>query len=174
MHIVCRLPVAGNGLMVFENGSICWNNLFLTKHTHTHTPPPKTHTHTHPPHTHTHTPFYTSFGLKWILHILVLIGGVPGRGRARGRVPPETSKWKIFADLPGKKRQGKKVKWSRKEGNRKMEGFLFAVHFKKKQWNSFWFWKKHFTPGKKSGKMTLPLWKIFLLHPWSLWCYLWF
>ena len=34
-------------------------------------------------------------------------------------MPPETSDREISADLPGKERQGKKGKWSRKEGKSK-------------------------------------------------------
>ena len=110
-------------------------------------------------------------------------------GGAGGRVPPppETSDREIFADVSGKKRQGKKGKgvkiekkrwkkvenWKWKQENVRKRGedffffffflFLFAFHFWKRRkfvlglpkWE-FSTGKKHFTPGKKSGKMTLP------------------
>ena len=100
-----------------------------------------------------------------------------GRGQS---APPETSDREIFADVSGKKRQGKKGKrgenWEEKAmkgGKLEMEAgkrqkkrwgpFFFAFHFWKRRkfvlglpkWE-FSTGKKHFTPGKKSGKMTLP------------------
>ena len=47
--------------------------------------------------------------------------GVPGEGwgDGGGRVPPKTSDWEIFADLLGKKRQGKKGKGGKMEKKRR-------------------------------------------------------
>ena len=39
----------------------------------------------------------------------------------REECPPETSDREISADLPGKEKQGKKGKWSRKEGKSKIK-----------------------------------------------------
>ena len=112
--------------------------------------------------------------------------------------PQETSDREIFADLPGKKRQGKNGKGGKMEKKRRkiVKGkveieneertfffcfvlfcfvclfFFFAFHFSKRRkfvlgvpkWK-FSTGKKHFTPGKKSGKMTLPLQKNFPVTP---------
>ena len=113
-----------------------------------------------------------------------------------GQSPPETSDLEFSADLPCKQTQGKKGKWSRKEGKSE-KGMWKIVNWKEEklqneerafvktyllrftfQTTFFFFlavpnWefstgKKHFTPGEKSGKLTLcPLWKIFLLRPCS-------
>ena len=49
--------------------------------------------------------------------------GVTGRGEERSRAGcPQTSDQELSADLPGKDRQGKKGKWSKKEGKSKREG----------------------------------------------------
>ena len=116
---------------------------------------------------------------------LVSTSGVTGRG-AGGRVPPETSDREIFADLTGKKRgkdNGKGENEEEKKENCKREGgkiengwrekfeneerifffFFFFFHFSKRRklllglpkWK-FSTGKKHFTPGKKPRKMTLP------------------
>ena len=104
--------------------------------------------------------------------------------------PPETSDWEIFADGSGKKRQGKKGKgvkiekkkrkivkregWKlERESYKRGEDFFFlAFHFWKRRkfvlclpkWE-FSTGKKHFTPGKKSGKWLCPLRKVCLLRP---------
>ena len=104
------------------------------------------------------------------------------RGAGGAECPPETSDRDIFADVSGKKRQGKKGKgvkiekrrWKIGNGSRKMLEkevrtlfffffFFLAFHFWKRRkfvlglpkWE-FSTGKKHFMPGKKSGKMTLP------------------
>ena len=101
------------------------------------------------------------------------------RGAGGQSAPPETCDREIFADISGKKRQGKKRKWVKIEkkrweignGSRKTVEkevrtfffFFFAFHFWKRRkfflglpkWE-FSIGKKHFAPGKKSGKMTLP------------------
>ena len=52
------------------------------------------------------------------------ISGVYRRGGGQeGRVLPQ----RLLADLPGKERQGKKGKWSRKEGNGKGEGEILKM-----------------------------------------------
>ena len=122
---------------------------------------------------------------NWTITCSGVTGG--GGGGAGGQsAPPETSDREIFADVSGKKRQGKKgkgVKLRRKGGKLEMEvgkrqkkrwgPFFFFFHFWKRRkfvlglpkWE-FSTGKKHFTPGKKSGKMTLPPQKICLLRPW--------
>ena len=95
---------------------------------------------------------------------------------------PQTSDREIFADVTGKKRQGKKGKrdenWEEKKENCKREGGKLEMEVRKvikrgedPFFFQFWKWqkfvlslpkwefsigKKHFTPRKKSGKMTLP------------------
>ena len=118
--------------------------------------------------------------------------GVTGRGG--GSVPPillmGTFCWRI-----GKKEARKKRKrgenWKEKKENCKMEGEQLEMEEGKviksveDFFSPFHFWKrrkivlghpkwefstgnKHYTPGKKSGKMTFcPLWKICLLRPWQ-------
>ena len=104
-------------------------------------------------------------------------------GGAGGRVPPETSDLEISAGLSGKKKrqekkgkngeekkenckkEGVKLKW--KEGklqNEERTSFFFSFYFSNPlkfvlgltKWK-FSTGKKHFTPAKKSGKITLPL-----------------
>ena len=99
------------------------------------------------------------------------------RGGRGAECPPETSDREIFADVSGKKRQGKKGKWwklSRKGGKLEMEAgkrqkkrwgpfFFFAFHFWKRRkfvlglpkWE-FSTGKKHFTPRKKSENDFAP------------------
>ena len=113
------------------------------------------------------------------------------RNRWGAECPPKTSDREIFADVLGKKRQGKKEKGVKIEKKRrkivkgKVENwkldmevgkvikrgedpfffffFFFAFHFWKRRnfvlgppkWE-FSTRKKHFMPGKKSGKITLP------------------
>ena len=118
------------------------------------------------------------------------LSGVTGGG---AECPPETSDREISADLPGKREVRKKWKMELKRRNikkkkRKVENwkwkekklqneertsfFFFAFHFSKSlkfvlslsKWE-FSTEKKHFTPGKKSGKMTLPPLKNILLMP---------
>ena len=118
-----------------------------------------------------------------------------GRGES---APPEISDREIFADVSGKKRQGKKGKGVKieKKTRKIVKGkwtigmevgkviqrgedffffffFFFPFHFWK--WRKFVLGvpkgefsteKKHFTPGKKSGKLLCPLRKICLLRPW--------
>ena len=103
--------------------------------------------------------------------------------------PPETSDREISADLLGKERQGKKGKWSRKEGKsrkgirRKNDFFFlffsfffffffFACHFSKRlicfgsTKMGIFYWEKAFHAGKKNQeKLISPLRKIFLLCP---------
>ena len=68
-------------------------------------------------------------------------------------MPPDTSHQKISADLPGKgKREG------RKKGKMEERTFFFFFFL-------FFTGKKHFTPGKNLGKMTLPPLKNILLTP---------
>ena len=45
-------------------------------------------------------------------------------------MPPETSDREISADLPGKERQGKKGKWSKKEGGKRggEDFFIFFIY----------------------------------------------
>ena len=102
----------------------------------------------------------------------------------------ENSYWEISAYLTGKKRQGKKgkvgengeekkencKKWKegklQNEMRRRPIFFFFAFHFSKQlkfvlglpKWKISTR-KKHFKAGKKSGKMTLPPQKNFLLCP---------
>ena len=109
-----------------------------------------------------------------------------------GRVPPNTSRREISADLPGKERQGnmekkrkeKKENKKREGGKLKIEGgkgrkwgedlfFFFAFHFSKPlkfglgvpKWEFSYQEKAFHTGKKKSGKINLPPWKIFLLCP---------
>ena len=109
-----------------------------------------------------------------------------------GRVPPETSDWEISADLSGKERQGKKQKWSRKEGKsrtgrwKNANGmrkvvfvfvfvFVFCFSLFKTDWNLFWvnqngnylLGKSISRQGKNQEKLICPLKKIFLLRPWG-------
>ena len=102
-------------------------------------------------------------------------------GGAGGRVPPGTSDREISADLPGKRRQGKKEKGVKIEKKRRkiVKGkkveklqneertspppffffFLFKtpkVCFGSTKMEIFYREKKHFMPEKKSGKMTTP------------------
>ena len=84
---------------------------------------------------------------------------------------PPTSVWEIPADLPGKERQGIKVKWSKKEGkSSKKEGkshkgkwkvesykmifffFFFACHFSKPLKFILGLPKWEFSTGKKIRK----------------------
>ena len=96
---------------------------------------------------------------------------------------PETSDREIFADVSGKKRHGKngkgvnierkrgKIVKGKRGGKLEMEvGKVikrgedqFVLGLPKWEFSTG---KKHFTPGKKSGKMTFPLRKICLLRPW--------
>ena len=110
--------------------------------------------------------------------VTVSSSGVTGRG---AECPPETSDQEILADLLGKKPQGKMEKggkWRRKEGKLwkgrwKIENGRRKYTFQNDK-NLFWVYqkqkfsteKKEFTPGKKSGKMTLPPQKKILLCPW--------
>ena len=111
--------------------------------------------------------------------------GVIGR-EAGGRLPPETFNREFlqtYREKRGKeKRKTGKIKQNCKKkveienGRKKVtkwgEDFYFLFHF-----ILFYFFggctkveifyrEKTFTPGKKSGKMTLLLMKIFLLRPW--------
>ena len=118
-------------------------------------------------------------------------GGAAGTGR-QGRVPPDTSNREISADLPGKKearKRGKGMKivkedvgnWKRKVEkiqNEERSFFFFfffffclslfkntkIICFGSTKWK-FSTRKKHFTPGKKSGKVTLPPQKNFAVTP---------
>ena len=85
--------------------------------------------------------------------------GVTGRG---AECPPETSDQEIFADLPGKKRQGKKGKWGNGEENSLFK--MTKICFGSTKMEIF-YREKAFTPGKKSGKMTLPPQKNFPVMP---------
>ena len=53
--------------------------------------------------------FYKSIGTDWTRTRNLLTSGVTGGGQG-DRVPPQTSDREIFADVSGKKRQGKKGK----------------------------------------------------------------
>ena len=76
---------------------------------------------------------------------IFICSGVTGGGRQGGRVPPETSDQEIFADVSGKKKQGKKGKgWKL----RRKEGKLWKGRWKigigsrkssKKRWGPFFF-----------------------------------
>ena len=85
-----------------------------------------------------------------------LSSGVTGGGGRGQSTPPGTSDREISADLPGKERQGKKGKWSRKEGklkkgkvenwkwkeekgkvNQMRRGPFFFFYFSN-HWNLFW------------------------------------
>ena len=105
-------------------------------------------------------------------------------------MPPNTSYWEISADLlgkPGKRRKEKRENGEEKKENRKSKGGnlkwkeeeqlqneegIFFFHFLKPL-KLFWVYhtgdflprKKHITPGKYSGKMTLPPLKKFPLTP---------
>ena len=46
--------------------------------------------------------------IQLLLYDVITSSGVTGGGGGGGGVPPETSDWEIFADVLGKKRQGKK------------------------------------------------------------------
>ena len=127
---------------------------------------------------------------KWCTGITGGGGGALGTG-----FPPDTSDREIIsADLPGKERQGKMGKWRRKEGKfkkgrwkiengrresykmrRRLFFFLFFVFcfslfktteicFRSTKMEIF-YREKAFHARKKSGKMTLPLLKIFHLRP---------
>ena len=113
-------------------------------------------------------------------------GVTGGGGQGEAECPPETSDRENFADVSGKKRQGKKGEnWG---GKLEMEAgkrykkrwgpfffffFFFAFHFWKRRkfvlglpkWE-FSTGKKHFTPGKNQEKWLCPLRKICLLRPW--------
>ena len=88
----------------------------------------------------------------WWSEKCILSCGVTDRGGGGqgAECLPETSDREIFAYVSGKKRQGKKGKGMKiKKKRRKIE------KEKVKNWE-FSTGKKHFTSGKKSGKMTLP------------------
>ena len=89
------------------------------------------------------------------------ISDVTGGGQG-GRVPPETSDREIFADVSGKKRQGKKGKrgenWEEKVENWKLKQEnvikrgedLFAFHFWKQQKFVLGLPKWEFSTGEKN------------------------
>ena len=99
--------------------------------------------------------------------------------------PTETSDREIFADVSGKKKEGKKGEnWEEKNENCKREGgklemevgkiiksgedlFFFAFHFWKRRKFVLGLPKWEFSTGKKNQEKWLcPLRKIFLLCPW--------
>ena len=105
-----------------------------------------------------------------------------GGGEAGGHnAPPETSDREFSADLPGKKRQGKKgkrgVNCEEKNINCKREGRKLKMEggkVKKMRRGPFCFrstkmeisyWEKTFHEGEKSGRMTLPLRKFSCYAP---------
>ena len=118
--------------------------------------------------------------------ILHTSSGVTGGGQG-AECPPETSDGEISADLLGKKRQGKRERgenWEEKKENCKREGgilkiffffffffFCFSrvktskICFGSTKMEIFYGGKKHFTRGKKLGKMTLPPQKNFPVTP---------
>ena len=124
--------------------------------------------------------FYFSWWNCWKSTNTLQFSGVTGGGGQGGRVPPRDFWPGNFCWRNGKKearKKGKGVKiekkrWKIGNGSRKTSEkevrtffffFFFAFHFWK--WQKFvlglpkWEFsagKKHFTPGKKSGKMTLP------------------
>ena len=96
--------------------------------------------------------------------------------------PPRPSDREISADLQGKKRQWKKEETNWAEDPYFFYFFIFFIFFicfslkfskplkcvGLPNWKSST-GKKHFTPGKKSGKIYLPPQKIFLLRrPWHV------
>ena len=112
------------------------------------------------------------------------------RNRQGAECPPETSDWEISADLLGKKeaREKGKEKWVKIEKKRRkiVKGKVEKLQQNKERYFFFCFslfkttkicfeWsvpkgkfstkKKHFTLGKKSGKMTLPPQKNFGITP---------
>ena len=125
---------------------------------------------------------------------MILCSGVTGGGGGGqgGRVPPpETSDREIFADVSGKKRQGKKGKWvkiekkrwkigngSRKTSEKEVRTFFFfffcfsllkttKICFGSTKMGIF-YREKAFHAGKKNQEKWLcPLRKICLLRPWS-------
>ena len=90
----------------------------------------------------------------------------------------DKEKWENWEKKEGKIKKGnvENWKWQKEKLQNEEETFffpfpfIFAFHFSKPlkfvlglpKWE-FSIGKKNFTPGKKSVKMTLPLWKIFLL-----------
>ena len=139
----------------------------------------------------------TMFGSKEhfspITH-LISNSGITGRG---AECPPETSNWEIFADVSGKKRQGKrergwklrrkegkllKGRWKIWNGSKKVikEGkdlsfFFFLLFTFENDGNLFWIYQNgNFLQGKSIShreknqeKWLCPLRKICLLRPWS-------
>ena len=117
-----------------------------------------------------------------------------GQG-AGGRVPPRHFLRRNFYWPTGKKEEGEKWKMERKRrkigngrgGKLKMEGeryenenekrtcffFSFAFHFLKPlkfgvyKNGQFYQEKSYFTPRKNQENWLCPLWKIFLLRPWT-------
>ena len=100
------------------------------------------------------------------LHVVSGVTGGGGGGRG-GRVPPpETSDREIFADVSGKKRQGKKGKgvkietkrWkigngSRKTSEKEVRTFFFFFFFFENDENLFWVYQNgNFLPGKSISR----------------------
>ena len=124
------------------------------------------------------------------------ISGVTGGGGGRGaECPPETSDREIFADVSGKKRQGKKGKgvkiekkrWkigygSRKTSEKEVRTFFFFFFFLlftfENDENLFWVYQNgNFLPGKSISRREknqendfAPSEKICLLRPWVAFC----
>ena len=140
-----------------------------------------------------------SWGLCISLHRQPLLHGQWRNRRGAGggqSAPPETSDREIFADVSGKKRQGKKGKgWklSRKGGKLEMEAgkrqkkrwgpffffFFFLLFTFENDENLFWVYQNgNFLPGKSISrreknqeKWLCPLRKICLLRP-CIWLYI--
>ena len=84
-------------------------------------------------------------------------GGGWGPGR-EGRVPPETSDREISADLPGKKRQGKRGKGVKIEKKKKEIIVKGEVKIENGRWKSYKMRRgqKLFTPGKNQENKFAP------------------
>ena len=100
-----------------------------------------------------------------------VVSGVTGGGAGGQSAPPETSDWEIFADVSGKKRQGKKGKgvkiekkrWkigngSRKTSKKEVRTFFFFFFFFllftfENDENLFWVYQNgNFLPGKSISR----------------------